>query len=740
MALISLQHVTKLYPRGTRPALDSINLDINRGEFIFLVGASGSGKTTLLRLMLREEEVTEGEIKVAGNDLRRLSNRQVPHYRRHIGFIFQDYKLLHNKTVWQNVAFALEVIGASRSTIRTLVPKALKTVGLTGKEGNYPHELSGGEAQRVAIARAYVNHPHILLADEPTGNLDPTTSLGIMEVLDAISRTGTTIVMATHNEEIVNSMRKRVVELHNGVIVRDEKHGSYDSALYFPDAEVEQKASTILHNAFNGSTSDAVGEALNGGVRGGNGVSSNNASNSAPSVDGASAHRSLANTAPDEVSPVANADLSSADRAARSQEDNDADHSVIESLIRDESSLFYAINSDVAQATATGGSIAGQPSDAAVEQSHSNVGGLTTGGHSSQQNSKTDQTTNCQTTQADQHSQPVGHKHAADDASLAKSIGLNASDAQSNNTEHGTMLANSAAHNAAYDLGNYSNTDAHSKFRPSSRSATPTGTNDEGSNAHHARLADNQAGDGTHSEGLARLAQSLHSGRTGRYGEVFAPVEETMTWGQGLPLEHYAQEEWDSSYTAQLSQTGPVASDHQDSLHERVPQGPQSAFANQAIPQSQEVTQPHENSDAHEARLTLEVDRAVEVDRMVGVVQTDEIHESEQSQGSQESQEPQQAQLLQESHDESTKHADHIESAAHDADAINANSGEHATHDHDAHQSHLITQHNQHTNDGDDDSFARGEQDEHRPPLPPPPPQPPFAANVSAEENLGEQR
>lgn len=242
MALISLDKVSKIYPKGTRPALDNINLDIERGDFVFLVGASGSGKTTLLSLLLREEEATSGEIRVAGNDLRRISNRQVPQYRRSLGFVFQDYKLLNNKTVWENVAFALEVIGTRRSTIRSLVPKVLDTVGLTGKEKNYPHELSGGEQQRVAIARAYVNHPQILLADEPTGNLDPTTSLGIMEVLDSINRTGTTVVMATHNEEIVNSMRKRVVELHNGKIVRDEAHGSYDSALFFPDAEVEARS------------------------------------------------------------------------------------------------------------------------------------------------------------------------------------------------------------------------------------------------------------------------------------------------------------------------------------------------------------------------------------------------------------------------------------------------------------------------------------------------------------------
>ncbi|NMN01166.1 cell division protein FtsE, partial [Bifidobacterium sp. DSM 109958] len=254
MALITLDHVSKIYPKGSRPALDDISLDIQRGDFVFLVGASGSGKTTLLSLLLREEEATEGEIRVAGSDLRRMPARQIPQYRRSIGFIFQDYKLLANKTVWQNVAFALEVIGTRRSTIRSLVPQVLKTVGLTGKESNYPHELSGGEQQRVAIARAYVNHPQILLADEPTGNLDPTTSLGIMEVLDAINRTGTTIVMATHNEEIVNSMRKRVVELKAGRIMRDEEQGSYDSALFFPDADVASRA----HEAINGDGTPAA--------------------------------------------------------------------------------------------------------------------------------------------------------------------------------------------------------------------------------------------------------------------------------------------------------------------------------------------------------------------------------------------------------------------------------------------------------------------------------------------------
>ncbi|WP_445340991.1 cell division ATP-binding protein FtsE [Bifidobacterium sp. ESL0820] len=267
MALISLKDVTKIYPKGSRPALDDISLDVDRGDFVFLVGASGSGKTTLLRLLLREEEATEGEIRVAGNDLRRLRNREIPGYRRSIGFVFQDYKLLNNKTVWQNVAFTLEVIGARRSTIKTLVPQVLKTVGLTGKEQNYPHELSGGEAQRVALARAYVNNPEILLADEPTGNLDPTTSLGIMEVLDAINRTGTTVVMATHNEEIVNSMRKRVVELHTGRIMRDEVHGSYDSSRFFPDAEVAARSHHAIGDPADGDALDRAREVGVGGRR-----------------------------------------------------------------------------------------------------------------------------------------------------------------------------------------------------------------------------------------------------------------------------------------------------------------------------------------------------------------------------------------------------------------------------------------------------------------------------------------
>jgi len=218
MALISLEHVSKVYPKGTRPALDDINLDIDRGDFVFLVGASGSGKTTLLSLLLREEEATDGEIRVAGNDLRRLSARQVPHYRRQIGFIFQDYKLLNNKTVWENVAFALEVIGTRRSTIKSLVPKVLNTVGLTGKEKNYPHELSGGEQQRVAIARAVAKNPKILLCDEPTGALDYNTGKQVLQILQDMSRKkGATVVIVTHNSAIA-PIADRVIRMHDGKV------------------------------------------------------------------------------------------------------------------------------------------------------------------------------------------------------------------------------------------------------------------------------------------------------------------------------------------------------------------------------------------------------------------------------------------------------------------------------------------------------------------------------------------
>jgi cell division transport system ATP-binding protein len=225
--VIRFQNVSKVYPGTSRPALDSINLEVAKGEFVFLVGASGSGKSTCLRLVLKEEKATRGSVFVAGKDVAKLSSWKVPHLRRTIGVVFQDFRLLPGKTVFENVAFALQVIGKPRHAIAHTVPEVLDLVGLAGKERRFPHELSGGEQQRVAIARAFVNRPAILLADEPTGNLDPTTSVGIMRLLDRINRTGTTILMATHDDEIVDQMRKRVVELEDGQLVRDQDRGVY---------------------------------------------------------------------------------------------------------------------------------------------------------------------------------------------------------------------------------------------------------------------------------------------------------------------------------------------------------------------------------------------------------------------------------------------------------------------------------------------------------------------------------
>ena len=227
--MIRFENVSKVYPRSTRPALHDISLEVKRGEFVFVVGQSGSGKSTLLRLALREEQATKGTVLVAGQELGRLPHRKVPRLRREIGTVFQDFRLLPNKNVYQNVAFALQVLGRSGHAIRQVVPETLEMVGLAGKEKRLPHELSGGEQQRVAIARAFVNKPAILLADEPTGNLDPTNSLDIVRLLDRINRTGTTIVMATHDDDIVDQLRKRVVELANGQIIRDENKGVYGS-------------------------------------------------------------------------------------------------------------------------------------------------------------------------------------------------------------------------------------------------------------------------------------------------------------------------------------------------------------------------------------------------------------------------------------------------------------------------------------------------------------------------------
>ncbi len=228
--MIHFEGVTKTYPNQSRPALESVDLDVEKGEFVFLVGPSGSGKSTFLRLILREERPTAGRIYVAGRDLARLSTWKVPQLRRRIGCVFQDFRLLPGKSVYQNIAFALEVIGKPRRFIRKVVPEVIDLVGLEGKADRMPDELSGGEQQRVAMARAFVNRPMILLADEPTGNIDPATSIGIMKVLDRINRTGTTVVMATHDAAIVDSMRKRVIELEYGKVVRDQSRGVYGQA------------------------------------------------------------------------------------------------------------------------------------------------------------------------------------------------------------------------------------------------------------------------------------------------------------------------------------------------------------------------------------------------------------------------------------------------------------------------------------------------------------------------------
>ena len=227
--MIRFDGVSKVYRSGIRAALHEATLEVKPGEFVFLVGASGSGKSSFLRRILREERTSSGQIHVLGQDLGRLSNRKVPHYRRNLGVVFQDFRLLPTKTVFDNVAFALRVLGKSEAFIHDAVPEVLGLVGLGNKENRLPHELSGGEQQRVAIARAVVNKPAILLADEPTGNLDPTTSNGIMDVLRNINAAGTTVLMATHDTAIVNLMQKRVIELREGRIIRDEASGGYQT-------------------------------------------------------------------------------------------------------------------------------------------------------------------------------------------------------------------------------------------------------------------------------------------------------------------------------------------------------------------------------------------------------------------------------------------------------------------------------------------------------------------------------
>lgn len=225
--LIRFVNVNKEYKNGVK-ALSNINLFIDKGEFVFLVGPSGAGKSTLIKLILKEENPTEGRIYLNNRDITYVKNRKIPYIRRSVGVVFQDFRLLPNKTVYENVSFAMEIIGAHPKDIRRNVPMVLSMVDLSDKAHNYPHELSGGEHQRVAIARAIVNSPPILIADEPTGNLDPETAWGIMKVLRDINRRGTTILMATHAKDIVDAMKRRVVEIEKGVIVRDEEKGVYE--------------------------------------------------------------------------------------------------------------------------------------------------------------------------------------------------------------------------------------------------------------------------------------------------------------------------------------------------------------------------------------------------------------------------------------------------------------------------------------------------------------------------------
>ena len=239
--MIRLHNVTKVYDNHV-VAVRDVGLEVAKGEFVFLVGPSGSGKSTLLRLMMREERPDTGEVWVAGKHASALPSWKVPHLRRSIGTVFQDFKLLPNKSVYENVSFALEVTGRSRHVIRSQVPQVLKLVGLSNKADRQPRQLSGGEQQRVSIARAFVNRPLILLADEPTGNLDPGTSVGIMRILDRINRTGTTVVMATHDHAIVDAMRRRVVQLDEGRVIRDQRSGAYEIRVQSNVRRAEQVA------------------------------------------------------------------------------------------------------------------------------------------------------------------------------------------------------------------------------------------------------------------------------------------------------------------------------------------------------------------------------------------------------------------------------------------------------------------------------------------------------------------
>jgi cell division transport system ATP-binding protein len=224
--VVEFRDVTKLYEGGA-VGIDKVSLRIGRGEFVFLVGPTGCGKSTCIRLLMKELEASDGEILISGHELHSMPRKKVPRLRRNIGVVFQDFKLLPNRTVYDNVAYSLQVIGESRANIRRKVPDILRLVGLSTKLHNYPDQLSGGEQQRVSVARAFVNHPPLLLADEPTGNLDPDTSIGIMQLIYRINRTGTTVVVATHDREMVDKMRRRVIELRDGRVIRDEVAGMY---------------------------------------------------------------------------------------------------------------------------------------------------------------------------------------------------------------------------------------------------------------------------------------------------------------------------------------------------------------------------------------------------------------------------------------------------------------------------------------------------------------------------------
>jgi cell division transport system ATP-binding protein len=224
--IIEMRDVTKVYPGG-HMALDRVSLAIDRGEFVFLVGPTGCGKSTLIKMLIRELEATDGSVHIAGRDIGAMSEKKTPQLRRNIGTVFQDFKLLPDRTVYDNVAYALQVICAHRGEIRRQVPEILRLVGLSTKLHSFPDELSGGEQQRVSIARAFVNHPPLLLADEPSGNLDPVTSIGVMQLLYRINKTGTTVVVVTHDREMVDNMRRRVIELYEGRVVRDEVSGGY---------------------------------------------------------------------------------------------------------------------------------------------------------------------------------------------------------------------------------------------------------------------------------------------------------------------------------------------------------------------------------------------------------------------------------------------------------------------------------------------------------------------------------